>query len=97
MEDKKTEVVQTGTTEVEIDATAERAKAIVRLVVALAAGIATVFGWTFDQELWSNILLSAFTLFMLVRELWWKNNNLTVAAMVGSAVTSDIKRDGKVS
>lgn len=97
MEDKKTEVVQTGTTEVEIDATAERAKAIVRLVVTLAAGIATVFGWTFDQELWGNILLSAFTLFMLVRELWWKNNNLTVAAMVGSAVTSDIKQDGKVS
>ena len=92
MEDKKVEVVKTGTTEVEIDATAERVKAIVRLVVALAAGIATVFGWTFDQELWGNILLTAFTLYMLVRELWWKNNNVTVAAMVGDAVTTDIKR-----
>lgn len=82
-------------TATEINATAERAKAIIRLVVSLAAGIATVFGWSFNQELWGNILLTAFTLYMLVRELWWKNNNMTIAAMIGDVVTTDLKQGGR--
>lgn len=69
----------------------ETAAAIVRLAIALIASIFTVLGWSFDQELWSNILMTAVTLYLLVRELWWKNNNVTKAAQEGQIIVDAIK------
>lgn len=94
MEDKKTEVVQTGTTEVEIDATAERAKAIAAIVITAIANVANVIGYAVDAEPFVTAATSVISAASIVWA-WWRNNNVTVAAMVGDAVTSDIKREAK--
>lgn len=96
MEDKKTDVVQAGTTEVEIDATAERAKAIAAIVITAIANVANVIGYAVDAEPFVTAATSVISAASIVWA-WWRNNNVTVAAMVGSAVITDIKRDGKVS
>lgn len=80
----------------EIDTTTERAKAIATIVVTAIVNVLNVIGYAVDAEVWLNAVLSIVSVGCIVWA-WWRNNNVTVAAMVGDAVTSDIKRDGKVS
>lgn len=70
------------------------AKAFIRLLISLAAGIATTFGWTFDAELWLNILLSFIAVVLFVYS-WWKNNNVTAAAQEAQNILDEIKRNEK--
>lgn len=90
MEEKKVEVVQTGTTEVEIDATTERVKAIVTIVVTAIVNVLNVIGYAVDLDTWLCAALSVASVGCIVWS-WWRNNNVTVAAMVGDAVTTEIK------
>ena len=75
----------------QIELNKESIVALARLVVALAASIATVFGWSLDADLWFNIVVTAIALFCLIRELWWKNNNVTAAAQEAQKITDAIK------
>ena len=72
----------------------ERIESIARLAVAVIASICTILGWSFNAEIWANLLVSAFTLFWLVKKVWWKNQNCTEAAHKGQQVTNAIK-DGE--
>lgn len=74
---------------------AETAKAFVRLILSLAAGVAMSFGWSLDWELWGNIGLSVIAVALFVYS-WWKNNNLTEAAQEAQLVLDEIKLTGKL-
>lgn len=65
--------------------------AVMRLVVSLAVSVAAALGWSLDGELLLNILITAVALYMMIRELWWKNNNVTAAAQEGQKITDAIK------
>ncbi len=92
MQEKETEVVieATGTEEV-INATAERAKAIAAIVITAVANVLNVIGYAVDAEPFVVAATSVISAASIVWA-WWRNNNVTVAAMVGDALTSDIKR-----
>lgn len=69
----------------------QSAIAFARLLVTLAVGVATVFGWTLDAELWLNIILSIAGV-VLFAYSWWKNNNITSAAQEAQEVLNEIKQ-----
>lgn len=89
--ESKTEVIQSGTAEVRIDTTAERAKAIAAIVITAIANVANVIGYAVDAEPFITAATSVISAASIVWA-WWRNNNVTVAAMVGDAVTSEMKR-----
>lgn len=68
----------------------QTAVAFVRLLVSLAAGVASTFGWTLDADLWLNITLS-FAAVVLFAYSWWKNNNITAAAQEAQEVLDELK------
>lgn len=92
MQEKETEVVieATGTAEA-IDATAERAKAIAAIVITAVANVLNIIGYAVDAEPFVVAATSVISAGAIVWA-WWRNNNLTTAAMVGDAVTTNIKR-----
>lgn len=62
-----------------------------RLLITIIAGVAMTFGWKFDAELWFNLIMTAVTVFLAVKELWWKNQNITVAAQIAQRLLNGLK------
>ena len=75
----------------EVNATAERAKAVASIVITAVANVANALGWAVDAEPFVLAATSVIAAGSIVWS-WWRNNNMTVAAMVGDAVTTDLKR-----
>lgn len=78
----------------EIKLNQESLTAFARLIVTLIVSVATVLGWSLDGELWFNIVFSALSIYLIVREAWWKNQNVTSAAQKGQEVV-DAEKAGK--
>ena len=74
---------------------AETWSAFARLIVTLIVSVATVFGWSLDANLILNILLSAGAVILIIRMLWWKNNNVTEAAQEAQKLLDEIKKNDK--
>lgn len=73
-----------------IEFNSQTAVAIGRLIVTILASIAATLGWSFDADLWLNVLLSILSVVLLAYS-WWKNNNITLAAQEAQNVLSNIK------
>lgn len=69
----------------------ESIESVARLAVMLIASVCTILGWSFNEELWANLLITAFSLFWLVKETWWKNQNVTEESQEGQKVTDGLK------
>lgn len=80
--------------DVGVNTAVERAKAVATIAITAGANIANVVGFAVDAEPFVTAATSVISAASIVWA-WWRNNNVTVAAMVGSAVTSDIKREAK--
>lgn len=70
----------------------QSAVAIARLLVTMAAAVGATFGWSFDADLWFNVVLSVIAVALLCYS-WWKNNNLTLAAQESQKVLMALKRE----
>ncbi len=57
----------------------EQVKALVTLIITLAANIANVCGFAFDFDTWLQLGLSAASVISVIW-CWWKNQNMTQAA-----------------
>lgn len=68
----------------------ERAGAILRLVCTLVAGIATMAGCYLDADELFVGICSVVALVCLLY-CWWKNNNLTDAAIAAQSVLDSMK------
>lgn len=74
----------------EINPKIERAKAIGTLIVVCVINVLNLYGYAIDVEAAVKIIGTlAATASIVVA--WWKNQNLTTAAMAGQAVVNDIK------
>lgn len=69
----------------------QSAVAIARLTITIAAAIGATFGWSFDADLWFNVILSVIAVALLCYS-WWKNNNITEAAQESQKVLMALKR-----
>lgn len=76
--------------EVEVNTAVERAKAVATIAITAGVNIANVVGFAVDAEPFVTAATSVISAGAIVW-CWWRNNNMTVAAMVGDAVTTDIK------
>lgn len=80
----------------ESDVKNSKAMAITRLIVALVTiinVIAGAFGWEplgLDGELVYNVVSGILAIVAIIWA-WWKNNNISRAAMYGQYVTNNIK------
>ena len=92
MEDNPESKIERATS---VQFNAETWSAFARLAVTLIVSVATVFGWTLDANLILNILLSAGAICLMVRALWWKNNNVTEAAQEAQLLLDEIKQRDK--
>lgn len=77
--------------ELQIDTVTERAKAITAIVVTAIVNVLNVLGYALDLDTWLNAALSIASAACVVW-VWWRNNNMTEAAMVGDAMTTELKR-----
>lgn len=59
----------------------ERAKAIFRLLIPVAAFICANLGWDFDGEFAWDTFCNVVTLVTFIWA-WWKNNNITKNAII---------------
>lgn len=73
-----------------IEFNSQTALAIGRLIVTILAAIASTFGWAFDADLWLSIILSILAVVLLLY-IWWKNNNISLAAQEAQTVLDAIK------
>lgn len=69
----------------------ETAQAFIRLAATMIVSIGTTIGWAMDMDLVVNIIASAVSIFMAVRLLWWKNNNVTPEAQKAQVVLDELK------
>lgn len=76
---------------VEVNAAVERAKAVASIAITAGANIANVVGFAVDAEPFVTAVTSVISAGAIVWA-WWRNNNITEAAMVGDALTTEIKR-----
>lgn len=72
----------------------ERIKAIVTIVVTAIVNIANVCGWALDAETWITAALSVLSAISVIYS-WWKNNNVTNAAIEAQKVLDTLKAQGK--
>ncbi len=77
------------------DVEAEQLKSAARLVVTLAAQVAMVFSWTIDADAWIAIAVTAIDLYLMVRHLWWANNNVTKEAVASQRMLDGLKEGRK--
>lgn len=75
----------------DLDPNVERIKAAATLVVTAVINILNVYGYAVDAGPWIN-LLSSVLAFGSILYAWWKNQNVTNAAVAGQAVLNRIKR-----
>lgn len=73
---------------------AERLKAIVRLIIPIAALIFANLGWDFDGEFAWDTFCNAITLVTFVWA-WWKNNNITNNAIIAQISKNIIVQNTK--
>ena len=59
----------------------ERTAAIIRAAIGAAALILGAYGITVDTEAWATVIMEAISIGALVYTWFWKNNNLTEAAI----------------
>ena len=71
----------------------EQAGAILRLVCTLVCGVAAVFGAEMDADVLFEGVACALALACLVWT-WWKNNNMTDAAVAAQQVLDTLKEGG---
>lgn len=76
---------------VEVNTAVERAKAVASIAITAGANIANVVGFAVDAEPFVTAVTSVISAGAIVW-CWWRNNNITEAAMVGDALTTEIKR-----
>ena len=76
---------------VEVNAAVERAKAVASIAITAGANIANVVGFAVDAEPFVTAVTSVISA-GAIAWCWWRNNNITEAAMVGDALTTEIKR-----
>lgn len=68
----------------------ERIKAIITIVITAAVNIANVYGYAIDAEPLITGALSILSVIMIIYS-WWKNQNVTDAAVEGQKVIDSIK------
>ena len=73
-----------------MDTRTERIKAIVTIVITAAVNIANVYGYAIDAE---PIVTGALSILSAITILyaWWKNQNVTDAAVEGQKLIDSIK------
>lgn len=76
---------------VEVNTAVERAKAVASIAITAGANIANVVGFAVDAEPFVTSVTSVISAGAIVW-CWWRNNNITKAAMVGDALITEIKR-----
>lgn len=76
---------------VEVNTAVERAKAVASIAITAGANIANVVGFAADAEPFVTAVTSVISAGAIVW-CWWRNNNITKAAMVGDALITEIKR-----
>lgn len=76
---------------VEVNPAVERAKAVASIAITAGANVANVVGFAVDAEPFVTAVTSVISAGAIVW-CWWRNNNITEAAMVGDALTTEIKR-----
>lgn len=76
---------------VEVNAAVERAKAVASIAITAGANVANVVGFAVDAEPFVTAVTSVISAGAIVW-CWWRNNNITEGAMVGDALTTEIKR-----
>lgn len=77
-----------------VDAKAERIKAIVTIVVTAAFNIANLFGYAYDAEPVINGILTIVS-FVLIVYAWWKNQNVTQEAATAQVFLRFLKGAAK--
>lgn len=73
-----------------MDVRSERIKAIITIVVTAAVNIANIYGWAIDVDTTLSAVLTIASA-VTIAYSWWKNQNLTTAAVEGQAVTNALK------
>lgn len=68
----------------------ERIKAILTIVITAAVNIANVYGYAIDAEPLITGALSILSVITIIYS-WWKNQNVTDAAVEGQKVIDSIK------
>ncbi len=68
----------------------ERIKAIITIVITAAVNIANVYGYAIDAEPLITGALSILSVITIIYA-WWKNQNVTDAAVEGQKVIDSIK------
>lgn len=69
----------------------ETVSALARLLVTVAAGVCTVFGWKFDADILFNVVITVGA-FAAIAYTWWKNNNVTEGAQAAQEILDEIKK-----
>lgn len=69
----------------------ERAKAIAAIIVTAIVNILNVFGWAVDADIWITCATSIVSAASIVW-CWWKNQNVTEAAVRGQARIYELKK-----
>lgn len=68
----------------------ERIKAIITIIITAAVNIANVYGYAIDAEPLVTGALSILSVITIIYS-WWKNQNVTDAAVEGQKVIDSIK------
>lgn len=68
----------------------ERIKAIITIIITAAVNIANVYGYAIDAEPLITGALSILSVITIIYA-WWKNQNVTDAAVEGQKVIDSIK------
>ena len=76
----------------ELNLNTEKAKAIATIVVTAIVNILNVFGWAVDADAWIVCATSIVSAASIVW-CWWKNQNLTAAAVAGQATIDAFKSE----
>lgn len=75
-----------------MNARTERIKAIVTIVITAAVNIANIYGYAIDAEPLVTGALSILS-FITIIWSWWKNQNVTDAAVKAQAYLDGMKAD----
>ena len=75
---------------------AERAKAILTIIVVAIVNILNVMGYAMDAEPYINAITSVFSA-VTIAYAWWKNQNITPEAQQAQAVLDHLKAERKAT
>lgn len=72
----------------------EKIKAIITIVVTAAVNVANVCGYALDADMWVTSVLSVVSVISILYS-WWKNQNVTDAAIEAQKVLNTLKAEKK--